>query len=294
MYIIVYIQKIIISDLSPPKKPRGTRGENKNHGNRQESKKGNCTEEGIALKSSKEKTKNITAYSYKRRINNNQILFKNNKFSKKIKVKAESQVNDDIEQDIFFKCEQCTYHTATQDSLDRHMKLHDQSRPFECNVCGYRYKMKTKLQVHLVNVHSGDKIYNCGSCDYSTNDGTHLIIHLRSHSGVKPFSCSECEYKTTRKYDLKEHLKIHTKSFSCSLCKFKCTRKGNLTAHLRTHTGEKPISCLMCSYRSARKYDMTKHVRIHHTGEKPYACNLCTYRSARKDQLTSHWNHNHK
>ena len=68
-----------------------------------------------------------------------------------------------------------------QISLQRHMEVHSDDRPYECPVCKWRFK-----QVH------------------------NMKRHLLTHSGAKPFSCDFCDKSYTDNYSLKQHVaKIH-------------------------------------------------------------------------------------
>eukprot|EP00485_Elphidium_margaritaceum_P008850 CAMPEP_0202702606 /NCGR_PEP_ID=MMETSP1385-20130828/15572_1 /ASSEMBLY_ACC=CAM_ASM_000861 /TAXON_ID=933848 /ORGANISM="Elphidium margaritaceum" /LENGTH=295 /DNA_ID=CAMNT_0049360291 /DNA_START=44 /DNA_END=931 /DNA_ORIENTATION=- len=110
----------------------------------------------------------------------------------------------------------------------------------------------------------------------------------------KQHQCQECGKFFTRKFNLKQHMRIHLniKPFVCNMCDKAFTQKHSLKHHLRTHTGIKPFECDFCSKRFAVKYNLTTHRRIH-TGEKPYVCNECDSRFTSRSGLTSHIRHNH-
>ncbi|XP_064091987.1 protein tramtrack, beta isoform-like isoform X7 [Macrobrachium nipponense] len=80
-------------------------------------------------------------------------------------------------------------------------------------------------------------------------------------SGNKVYQCTSCQYLSDRKYNLEEHLRTHTgeKPFACPYCPYRSNKKANLKIHIRRHTGEKPYFCPRCPYRASQKINLIKH-----------------------------------
>ena len=60
----------------------------------------------------------------------------------------------------------------------------------------------------------------------------------------------------------------------CHICGKEFSKKFNLAEHMRIHTGNKPYSCDTCDKAFTTNGQLTVHKRIH-TGEKPYSCDTC-------------------
>ena len=89
-----------------------------------------------------------------------------------------------------------------------------------CNLCGYLTNASS-FKKHKM-VHTGEKPYLCGSCEYSCTSAGALKAHSFTHTGEKPYQCDSCDYS--------------------------CTKTGHLKSHSYTHTGEKPYKCVICDY----------------------------------------------
>ena len=89
---------------------------------------------------------------------------------------------------------------------------------------------------------------------------------VRRHSGnsERRYFCSVCNRACDKKYNLREHEKIHDPT---RVSQFVCPRQG-------------------CGKRLGRKTDVKRHVQSVHEKEKKFACDKCFKRFDRKDTLS--------
>jgi len=64
-------------------------------------------------------------------------------------------------------------------------------KPFACSVCSYRSAENSKLIRHM-RMHTGEKPYACSICSYRAAQKSNLTRHMRTHTGEKPYACSVC------------------------------------------------------------------------------------------------------
>ncbi|XP_045782928.1 uncharacterized protein LOC123879326 [Maniola jurtina] len=187
-----------------------------------------------------------------------------------------------------FTFEFCQFKAIHKFSLKKHMQTHTGDKPFTCELCDYKCTQNSNLVRHM-RTHTGEKPFTCEFCDYKCAQSSHLVRHMRTHTGEKPFTCELCDYKCAQNSCLVQHMTTHTgdKPFTCELCDYTCAYSSHLVRHMRTHTGEKPFTCELCDYKCAQNSSLVQHMRTH-TGEKPYVCKLCDHKFALSSHLVRH------
>ena len=140
-----------------------------------------------------------------------------------------------------FKCQICDKRYLSIETLNQHIKIHDESKAFKCDVCLKVFPYKSKLQIHY-RIHTGEKPFACQVCDRKFALKGDLVRHQATHSDVRSFKCSICPegrvFKT--KHGLRNHMVYHYEpKFVCSRCDYKTHRKCILDKHLKTHEKKK-------------------------------------------------------
>ncbi|KAE8597775.1 hypothetical protein XENTR_v10016596 [Xenopus tropicalis] len=173
-----------------------------------------------------------------------------------------------------FKCWQCGFVDHEWSNIYKHLCVHDSSlQPYLCSTCNqrfYREKCSSKLalQRHM-GVHAGDKPFQCQQCEYKTRLKASLIQHMRVHTGEKPFKCKLCSYASIDASSLRRHIRTHTseKPYKCQQCSYSCIQKKSLDLHVRRHHTGEMFECSFCHYSSPDKQLLQKHTKKHHVTE---------------------------
>ena len=102
--------------------------------------------------------------------------------------------------------------------LALHMKIHNDKRSFECEVCG----KVTFGKKGFLNHQQTHKSWSCPKCQAVLPQNSRTM-HLKkcAKEGQKELGCDKCSYVTTDKSNLNKHIKIHQKNkleFACDNC----------------------------------------------------------------------------
>lgn len=202
-------------------------------------------------------------------------------------------------------CPYCKEVCQNSDELDQHINdQHVKERPHCCIICGYRFKVKSKLERHY-KIHLNEKSFECDVCKMKFSESYSLKSHKALHTdNPKPYRCL-CGTGFRNKTDLNSHkytchiLKIQgleIKDFenfdearefvksqeieftleNCEICNnnYKCgyCEKSfhilqSLEFHLKVHQQESLLSqfsCDLCDYQTNNKWSLQKHIRLFH------------------------------
>ena len=222
-----------------------------------------------------------------------------------------SHLDEELKIDLPYICPICNIRAANFLSLDRHMILHKQEKPYVCKWpdCKASFACKRYLTKHIRR-HEGHKSYyrrpvnkirkfKCSKCDYMAISRDTLSFHENTHTQARPFKCEFCDraFNNPRNRTIHER-NMHSKSkdnhYMCESCGYSSFFKADLLKHQRIHTGDKPFACEICDYRSSRRDNLRKHIRIH-TGEKKHKCHYCdkvfhSQQTCKEHEMNAHVN----
>ena len=98
-----------------------------------------------------------------------------------------------------FKCEyeSCDKEFSLKRYLIKHMKTHDTSESYQCNMCDFKTHLQKNLQRHTMRQHV-DKLtidLNCDECDYIAPNKDRLQTHKRNYHSGTVHECNKCDKK---------------------------------------------------------------------------------------------------
>lgn len=171
-----------------------------------------------------------------------------------------------------FKCPDCDKAFVSNSLLiDHTRKMHENLRPFICEVCACTFKTKHILKEHSLT-HTVMPRVKCEECGKFYRNENQLRRHKKRHFDQKfHFECPECGIFAKNSYSLHAHRRIthHTdpNKFPCQICGKGFKKRRILDEHMAAHTGDRLYKCAFCEKdfnSSANKY---KHQKNKHPTE---------------------------
>jgi KRAB domain-containing zinc finger protein len=121
----------------------------------------------------------------------------------------------------WLSCEQCGLTFARKEHLDRHSKVHNETKPFQCSMCSFSCKEKANLKNHEKR-HTSEREFVCSICGSSFQTKKTLEDHnIYVHSDVRNHLCDTCPAAFKSKKDLLRHRRsVHAnmKPHVCKVC----------------------------------------------------------------------------
>ncbi|XP_023296651.1 gastrula zinc finger protein XlCGF7.1 [Lucilia cuprina] len=135
-----------------------------------------------------------------------------------------------------YECKICSKYFCNSGNLERHMKVHNDVRPFVCRICGKAFAQSVNLNRHY-SVHNGERPYPCTFCNKTFTQQSNMQRHQLTHTGEKPFRCKRCGRYFSQRVNLKKHIMGHlnTKPYTCKICQKSFIQLGNFKKHLQSH-----------------------------------------------------------
>ena len=165
-------------------------------------------------------------------------------------------------------CEICNKTLKNEKSFKNHFLVHDDRRPFGCNICGRKFKRGCHLRDHKqIHERSDMMKFICDICDKSFVSLDTLKRHRKIHSPEKPFKCEVCSKGFHRNCHLKSHLNTHSDMrdyVRCEICKKLFMHVQSLKKHLQTHAPMKKNKCHLCPKYFTSAYNLQRHIVSQH------------------------------
>ncbi|XP_014474772.1 PREDICTED: zinc finger protein 62-like isoform X1 [Dinoponera quadriceps] len=200
-----------------------------------------------------------------------------------------------------FTCKICkAYKSATMVKLLTHMRVHSETREYECSECGKCFKQASQLRNHRV-MHLDRKTLEvtrwytskkCDTCGKTYANSKCLKNHIQAvHSKLRPYVCNVCGHASARKAMLQMHYRQHTgdKPFSCEICEYKTGDHNTLRRHIMQHTGFRPYKCPHCSYTAIQSSSYKNHLKSRHPLLSGlFTCELCPFKTVKNESYIQH------
>ena len=222
-------------------------------------------------------------------------------------------------QEATIQCKSCPRMFVTESMMNRHHKqVHEDYKPYKCEICGKGCNSKYNLQIHSV-VHTGEKPYTCDQCGNSYTQKSHLKTHIKkAHEGVKmkkyirqKVMCPQCGKMFQAKSKLRVHIKVvhegipieelgvaasnhnRNQQLACGKCDKRFFNKQSLRTHERQHTTtsveeRKTLPCPSCPLMFTLPINLKRHIKRVHEGIKNHQCDVCEKKFASKNEVKEH------
>ncbi|GIY52833.1 hypothetical protein CEXT_283991 [Caerostris extrusa] len=155
--------------------------------------------------------------------------------------------------------------------------IHTDEKPFQCEMCGKKYKTKGVLRKHR-KLHNRKpptlplKIWTCAVCGKEFKSEAGHYKHNKTHlMDTRTHKCDICQKMFFERYYLKQHIMIHTgeRPFQCDICSKSFNRKSILLKHTEVHLAEKPkklrtFKCSECEKEYTCASSLSAHKKSHY------------------------------
>lgn len=194
--------------------------------------------------------------------------------------------------------------TVLEDKSDDEQQLKQLSNLyiFECTNCSYSFQSEREFSLHNYIVHKIPS-YNCGRCDYVTQDtekyNRHVQLHDKNERNNKTGCISElsicalCSESFASEFDLQQHLHDDHQTYRCPHCDLVVMNRFVLRSHMQSFHADSVKKCPVCPYKTFDPILYDKHCDRHNQSK---CCTYpgCTDEFANLDSLEAHVNRFHR
>ncbi|ERL84088.1 zinc finger protein 266 [Dendroctonus ponderosae] len=177
-----------------------------------------------------------------------------------------AHLGEDVEStEVLCEEENCGLIFSNKYNLKKHIARIHADLPFECHTCSEKFRRKSQLNVHKVEIHTEEAPYNCKDCPKTFVQFHQYQKHQRSH---KNYKC-DCDEIFSRWTEYLKHKKtscsLPKTQYTCAICNKTFSLKQNLAEHcLHVHLPDSRSEVFKCSYIDCnRSYHYKKNLDFH-------------------------------
>ena len=215
---------------------------------------------------------------------------------KKFSQSGALSIHKEKHNDTKYSCSHCERSYSSKYHLKKHEEIHFDLPSLNCNICGFKTKIKSTLYHHTNGVHrkAWRKTFKCKECDKVLSTKQYLKDHVQvKHLGNEDYSCSLCDFKSGYDSNLRKHVdSIHNASqLKCDVCEWE--GKGHRlkfhkkSAHQDIKENTRVHKCDLCEKAYSRKEHLKKHREKTHLGVR-YQCDRCEHKFTSQTNLNIH------
>ncbi|XP_045119882.1 zinc finger protein 652-A-like isoform X2 [Portunus trituberculatus] len=177
--------------------------------------------------------------------------------------------------DNMFECEECEYKTSWHYAFQKHQRTHTSSKVVvmhSCPQCHYKTVRREHFLRHIKNVHQNYRPFLCDICGkaFKRQDALkqHHVSHYQNLAQVGPygFVCHICQKVCRSAAYLKEHMATHSeeRSFLCEVCGASFKTRSVQRNHVQTiHRRPRAFTCVTCDKKFNTKFALRRHMKQH-------------------------------
>ncbi|XP_062605343.1 uncharacterized protein LOC134267140 isoform X2 [Saccostrea cucullata] len=224
--------------------------------------------------------------------------------------------DDEAKEAKSYTCAECGLMTYSKRDMRQHMKFHKSGPELKlfCEQCSFVTDCESRLRRHVL-IHSNERPYQCGLCDYRGSQKEHVLRHMKTQhhiaverrSSRKGPDMEDSDSKDSSSVDKQQDKSDYSsqeKIFACNHCSMKFSKLINLYKHLHgQHKDVLPqdseeFLCVVCDFRTSSKKNLLVHMRKHNLIDQVppshvYSCVLCRYMNPRRRNLFQHMKKKH-
>ncbi|NWU03697.1 ZN507 protein, partial [Urocynchramus pylzowi] len=146
-----------------------------------------------------------------------------------------------------YQCPICEHIAGDSKGLESHMINHCKARMYQCKQCEESFHYKSQLRNHEREQHSLPDLFSTATAnkliipnEADDREVMGFVSIGSKSSGQKLFRCDVCDYTSTTYVGVRNHRRIHSsdKPYRCSLCGYVCSHPPSLKSHMWKHASD--------------------------------------------------------